>query len=89
MSYTTLKSKTVIVRKQRVCWGCGNLYPIATKMQYIVNDFDGFQANYWCIPCHKFGETLDWRDMEDGMCKGDMWEFDGYKEFREKILSEI
>lgn len=76
------QDKTVKTRKPHHCWGCGDAISVGDKALYRVQVDDGFSHSYWCIPCNNFPWPRDWMDG-DGISQGEMWEFDGYKEYRE------
>lgn len=51
---TCLRSKTVVIRKDRQCWACYRKLPIGTAMNYYVGIYEGdFQTGYTCLACQE------------------------------------
>ena len=76
----TLENKEVVTRKPHRCQACGKVSPAKSRMHYCVTvDEPDFFAAYWCAPCVAFMSTQDQWDLE---YDGDIWECDGYAEFR-------
>lgn len=47
-----LKNKVVTTRKEHQCFGCNEIYPPGTKMEYTVSvDQGDFLTAYWCLIC--------------------------------------
>ncbi len=84
MSWTSLSNKKVKIKKERVCHGCNIKYPVGTEMVKSagVNDGD-FCSIYWCLICEEFLADK-WSDLEEGIGKGDVWEYDEYQKFRKE-----
>ncbi len=78
-----IKQKIVTTRKTHNCSACGSLLPIGIKVDTSINVDDGrISTCYWCAFCVGFMATMDPGDLEFGF-DGDIWEYDGYKEFVE------
>lgn len=58
-----LGTKTVQVRKDRVCFGCGRKFPIGTKMTVsAVVDGSRLWSCYLCKTCDEITNEMEWDD---------------------------
>lgn len=82
----TISDKYRKVRKPTRCEPCGLIYPIGTSMMKLVGKFEGdFFATNWCACCDAFWKTLPHDEQEEGLGRGDMWNFQEYKKFAEQF----
>jgi len=71
-----LKTKQVKIRKPHKCWGCMQLFPIGTEMEYNASTDGGeICSSYWCESCQKLLNEVDWTDFEDGIGFGELKEY--------------
>ena len=77
----TLSNKDVITRKEHKCWGCMRLFPPKTKMQCVTSiDAGEIGKAYWCKDCQDYMVGLDYWELADGFCEGDLLNYDDYRE---------
>jgi len=92
MSWIELSSKSVKTRKPHICHCCGKMYSAGNVMQYScgVNDGDFFDW-YSCLICESFIATpaFDWKYHEEGLQRGELWEYREYKPYRMTFLPAI
>jgi len=86
-----VKSKDVITRKECKCWECRKVIPKGSKAEaWTCVDAGEIFSSHTCSICKAFLNTLDMSDMdEQGLCKGDIWNYDEYKSFREQKEKEL
>jgi len=78
----TLRNDVVRVRKEHKCFGCLDVINIGENAIYLVEkDGGNFLISYWCKSCYTYMENNS-HYFEDGINDGEMWENDGYIEFR-------
>jgi|GEM_PF-6280817 len=85
----TIISQQIIkaTRKSHKCAGCGSVVAAGSTMERTNEAMDGrLTSAYWCAICVKFMEGLDPYGLADGFT--DMWEYDGYKEFRDAEMRQ-
>lgn len=88
MSWVTLSNKVVKTRKDHVCIGCGNKYPVGTMMNKNVSVDDGnLSSTHMCLICEEFMSDK-WRYCDGEISQGDVWEYREYEEFRNKKLQD-
>jgi len=76
-----ITSKQVIIRKERECWGCERIFAPKSKMLTVVcADSGEITKAYWCERCQEFIDTLELWEKEDGFGKGDLLNYDEYRE---------
>jgi len=64
---TTLKSKTVITRKDHTCFSCLRKFPSGTKMSYWVGIFEfDFCASYSCMTCVEIMNSTNEVEFPEG-----------------------
>lgn len=81
----TIRQTTVTTRKNHDCAACGVRYPAGTVMEYsVTTDGRDLVCAYWCLVCQEFMKSLHPWDLDFGF-NADIWEFDGYAEFRSKM----
>ena len=90
MSWTTISSKKVKIRKTHHCYGCNTYFPPGTIMNYnFSTDGGDTSSTNMCGVCENFLADK-WRDMDDeGLPEGGCLEYPQYKEFKERINSPL
>ena len=64
---TTLKSKSVIIRKEHQCFSCLRKFPKGTKMAYWVGIYEGdFCASYSCMTCVEIMNSTNEVEFPEG-----------------------
>ena len=60
-----MSSENVKIRKPHKCWGCGETYPVGTKMDRVISKDGGeFSTAYWCPICIDIINEHDYNDDE-------------------------
>lgn len=86
---TIIWSRRVKVRKAHQCQACGEVIEVGTTVAATCNADEGTLAtSYWCDVCVRFMTSeLGIGNCEDGFSY-DIWDFDGYREFRAAELPQ-
>lgn len=82
-----LKDKDVVIKKERICWGCGLPQEPKSTMRYmvVVND-SYFTTSHWCEICSAFlKENED--NFKDGVCFEEFKGESEYNDFKKKYFS--
>lgn len=71
MSNLVLNQREVKIRKPRRCYGCMEVFPIGSKMEYQAGTYeDGFWTCYHCEYCTMIKKGFKREDYEDGYAEG-------------------
>jgi len=78
-----IHQKWVVTRKEHRCWACNQPYPAGSELRRVVSAEDGqIMSSYWCSVCESFLNSLEPWYAEDILAQGDIWEYEGYAEWR-------
>lgn len=59
---SVISSRFVKVKKDRVCFGCGRIFPAGTKMKCDAVVDDSLWSCYLCATCEGIASEMDWWD---------------------------
>jgi len=89
MSYTHLSKNVVNIRKPHKCVCCAQKTEPPAKMTYNTGIYEGvFQTTYTCPICELFMTAERWKEIDNEIGEGDIWEFEEYKQFREQHVNQ-